>query len=74
MNDKSEILEKLGSYRTLTIVIAVVVVFELAMLFFAIPVKTKLIWISLGGLTIFFIYLIALCLRLIKELKDILDK
>lgn len=74
MNDKNELSEKLRAYQTITIVIAVVIAVELLMLFRMIPVNTIYTGAILGGLVLFFLYLIVLCLRLIRELKDRIDR
>lgn len=74
MNEMNEMSEKLRAYQTLTIIIAVAIAFQLLMLGVMIPVKTTYIWIMLGGLALFSLYLIVLCLRLIRELTNRLGK
>ena len=74
MNDNNELPEKLRAYRTLTVIIAVVIAFTLGMLGWMLPGGTVYIPIMLGGLALFSLYLIVLCLRLIRELKETLKK
>ncbi len=74
MDERNEWIEKLRTYRTLTTIIAVVIAFELVMLCRMIPLKTTYHWLMLGGLALFCLYLIVLCLRLIRELRNRLDK
>jgi len=74
MKEKLEWDEKLHAYRTSTLVIALVIVFALTMLATTIPLKTSAIWAMIGTVGVFSLYLIVLCLRLIKELKDRVGK
>jgi hypothetical protein len=74
MNESNEWIDKLRAYRTLTIVSAVMIAFTLLTLGAMIPRKTIHIWLMLGGAALFCLYLIVLCLRLIRELKERIDR
>ncbi len=66
--------EKIRHYRTLVRVLAFILAFEVVMLVWAVPVKTNFVWGTLGVIAFVCLYLIVLCLRLIKELKDLSKK
>ncbi|MDL2230271.1 hypothetical protein LJB87_00565 [Alistipes sp. OttesenSCG-928-L06] len=61
--------QKFRYYRMLVYILAFILLFEVGMLAWAIPVKTTFITITLAALGFLCLYLIVLCLRLIKELQ-----
>ena len=65
-----EFQQKLRSYRTLIYVLAFILFFEIIILSLQIPEKTTFTWITLLALGFLCLYLIVLCIRLVKELQD----
>ena len=61
---------KFRYYKTLVYILAFIILFEVVMLALAIPVKTTFITVSLAALGFLCLYLIVLCLRLIRELQQ----
>jgi len=62
--------EKFRYYRILIYVLAFIILFEVGMLAWAIPEKSTFIIITLSALGFLCLYLIILCLRLVKELQE----
>lgn len=60
--------EKLPTIRNIVYIIAFIILFELVMLTIQIPVKTSFMWFTLSAIAVLCLYLIILCLKLIKEL------
>ncbi|MDR0954307.1 MAG: hypothetical protein LBM20_02855 [Rikenellaceae bacterium] len=61
---------KFRQYRTLVYLLAFVILFEMGMLMLAVPAKTTFIWFTLAVIAFLCLYLIVLCLRLIRELQE----
>ena len=61
---------KFRYYRILVYILAFIILFEVVMLALAIPGKTTFIVITLTALGVLCLYLIVLCLRLIRELQQ----
>ena len=63
-------INKFRYYKRLVYILAFILFFEVGMLVLAIPVKTSFITVSLTAVGFLCLYLIILCLRLIKELQE----
>jgi uncharacterized membrane protein len=61
---------KFRHYRTLVYILGFIILFEAGILVWAIPVKTTFIVVTLCTLIFLCLYLILLCLRLIRELQQ----
>ena len=66
--------DKFRLHRTLVYVLAFIILFEVGMLYWAIPVRTTFITITLSAVALLCLYLIVLCLRLIRELQQNSEK
>ena len=62
--------QKFRYYRILVGILAFIILFEVGVLVWLIPVKTTFITITLSALGFLCLYLIVLCFRLIKELQE----
>ncbi len=70
VNSKPMDNDKFRQYRALVYILGFIILFETVMLSLAIPAKTTFIWLSLGALAFLSLYLLLLCLRLVKELQE----
>ena len=62
-------IAKFRHYRTLVYTLAFILAFEVVMLILAVPAKTTFVSVTLGAIAFLCLYLIVLCLRLIRELQ-----
>ena len=60
---------KFRQYRALVYALTFILLFEVGMLAWAIPERTTFIVITLSALGFLCLYLVVLCLRLIRELE-----
>ena len=67
MNDDNN---KFRQYRSLVYILAFIILFEVVMLILAVPAKTTFITVTLAAISFLCLYLIILCLRLIRELQQ----
>ncbi len=58
--------EKISTIRKIVWILAFVIAFELFMLFLQVPVRGGFFWITAGSLVLLFVYLIILCLKILK--------
>lgn len=64
-----DLKEKLPVYRTMAYTLAAIIALELIFLAAMTPAKTTFFWIMLAAIAISLLYLIVLCLKLVKELQ-----
>ncbi len=63
-------LEKIKAFRKIVWFIVAIFAFQLPLLLTHIPLKTIGVWGGFGVLVIALVYLVVLCLRLLRELQQ----